>query len=169
MNSVDSSSENRTASASRCLSGTVRHAFRRHQPPGVKQVRRQFVITDLLQFDADPPPDSDIRGPEELSGRGMDEYFLMPWRCWDPDRDVSIVVVVVREHGEDPLVDEERGFSVREFLGGSGEGRTQSPYPLDVFLAGLPVFRRHQETQYSSPDNSRTSFLRAPYSSDAAL
>jgi hypothetical protein len=89
-------------------------------PPGVEDVTGEFIVVDAIEFDTDPPAPADVRRFEEFGGRATDESLLVAGCGRDPDGDVSIVMVVVGEHREDLVVNEEGGFAVGEFFGGCG-------------------------------------------------
>ena len=68
--------------------------------------------------------------------------MLLGSRCgWDPDGYMAVVVVVVVEHGEDLLVDEESRLAVGEFFGGGGEGCADSADSAEVFVMRIGFLR----------------------------
>jgi len=59
-------------------------------------------------------------------------------RNGDPNGDVAVPVVVIREHRIDPLAHEEGRLPVGQFFAGSGQAGTNPPQALQVVLAGAP-------------------------------
>jgi len=103
------------------------------EAPRVEDVAGEFVIVDLIEFDADPTADANVRWSEESVGRVTDEGLLGAWSDGKPDGDVSVVMMVVGEHGEDLVVYEEGWFTVGEFLGGGGESGADFANAAQVF------------------------------------
>jgi hypothetical protein len=106
--------------------------FGRDQAPGFEEVPGEFVVCYLVEFDAYPAAYAYVGWFEEFSGRGADERHLGSGNGWNPDGYVAVVMVIVGEHGEDFLADEEGGFAVRELLGGAGEGGADSADSVEV-------------------------------------
>ncbi len=71
---------------------------------------------------------------------------------------MAIVMVIVGEHGEDFLVDEEGGFAVGELLRGAGEGGADSADSAEVFvmLFELLFWDRHGRVLTAGEDVSVT-------------
>ncbi len=67
-------------------------------------MKGQIPRADVAQVDADPAFDTDIRRPEVAARVFCDQAGLRAVRHRDPDGDVAVVVVVVREHHETALV-----------------------------------------------------------------
>src|SRR5262245_4426352 len=82
------------------------------QFPGHGDVHLQLRISDPCQFDTYPPPCPHIGWPEKVIRRAFDQPFLEALWYWKPNRNMSIVMMVVREHHKDLLANEERGLTM---------------------------------------------------------
>src|SRR5215469_1294905 len=75
--------------------------FRRNHCPGLEHVRGKLIVTDAFEFDSDPAFHADIGRAIVDSGRFLNESFLETGGSGNPDRHVSIVMMIVGEHRED--------------------------------------------------------------------
>jgi len=71
---------------------------------------------------------------------GANEHFLHAGRRRNPDGDVSIVVMIVDEHGVDSLAREESGSAVREALGGFGQGPADTADAVEMIVTRLGCY-----------------------------
>ena len=78
-----------------------------------------LFIGDAVDLDPDPAFYSDIWRPKEFLRIGADQFLLRTGRGWKPHCDMSIVVMVVSEHGVYAFVDEEGRLAVGELLSGA--------------------------------------------------
>ena len=100
-----------------------------------------MVVADSVEFDAYPAAYTYVGRLEECLWRGSCEVLLGSRCGWNPDGYVAVVVVVVVEHGEDLLIDEEGWFAVRELFGGGGEGCADSPDSAKVLVMRIGFLR----------------------------
>src|SRR5258708_6831196 len=97
----------------------------------------EFFVADAVEFDSNPTTHTHIRRFEERLRGSLDQHSLDTWRRGDPHRSVPIVVVVVSEHGEHFLADEERWFSVGKLFRTLRHGGADSPHSPQVVVAGI--------------------------------
>jgi hypothetical protein len=67
----------------------------------------------------------------------LDQHPLETWRRGYPHGNVPVVVVIVVEHGEYSLADEEGWFSVRKLFCALRHGGADSPDSPQVLFAGI--------------------------------
>src|SRR5271166_3481327 len=108
--------------------------FRRNQAPSFEYAGRQFLVADAIEFDADPTAHADIRRFVVLFGGSVDQHFLEARRGGNPHRDVSVVMVVIREHDVDPLTRKECRLTVRKLLRGIGKSRANLPHAMKMLF-----------------------------------
>lgn len=112
--------------------------FRRDQAPGLADVKCKLFIVDVLEFEPYPSSSADIRRPVELLRRSFDQHLLNSGRSWYDDCDVPVFVMIVGEHREYLLANEEGWFTVRESLRCFGERQTDSPDALYLSCVHSP-------------------------------
>src|SRR5262249_40903597 len=66
---------------------------------------------------------------------GLEQGGLQAGCDWHHDRDVPVVVVVVREHGIDLLTGEKRRLAVRKLLCAIEEGRADAAHAVGLIVA----------------------------------
>lgn len=104
-------------------------------------MNRQFIVAYVFELNPHPASNTDIRRVEVGPRRSSDQYGLHARSGRDPHRNVSVVVVVIREHGVDSLPHKEGRLAMRHFLGSLRQRATDSPHASQVFLAaGLGAF-----------------------------
>ncbi len=64
------------------------------------QLDDAFPVDPPIQTNAHPAPRSDIGRHKKLQGVGLYQYFLSSWRCFAPEREATIPVVIVHVHRE---------------------------------------------------------------------
>src|SRR5882762_7066288 len=84
--------------------------LRRNHLPGFGNMHRQVFIVDRIQLNADPALDPHIRRLEICLWRRFDQHRLQTGRGGYPYRDMTVVVVVVNEHGKDLLATGKEGW-----------------------------------------------------------
>jgi hypothetical protein len=83
-----------------------------NHPPCLAQVRGKLGIINLIEMDPYPSTHSDIWWMIELFRSRFYKRSLKPERYWADDSDSSVIVMVVRKHREDLLMNKESRFSV---------------------------------------------------------
>src|SRR5215475_6890824 len=111
-----------------------------NQLPRLFQMQRELFVAYSIDLYADPSSHTYIWRPVELLRRFPDEHLLNPDCCRHGDRDVTIIVMIVREHREDFLADEPGGFTMRSFLPRLGQGQADSPHTFNLFFAVVGCF-----------------------------
>ena len=92
----------------------------------------QDFIADQSDLDADPAFDSDVRRLEIDLGSFGDHVCLVAGRHGNPDGDAAVIVMIVREHDEDLLANEEGGFTMRELFSSLRKSKGNAADALDV-------------------------------------
>jgi len=85
----------------------------RDKPPGFAYVKGQLLIVDPTKLNANPAAHADVGRPVELLGRTFDQHSLDSRRRRYNNGDMPIVVVIIRERGEDFFANKESGLAVR--------------------------------------------------------
>ncbi len=98
-------------------------------------MRSKFFIAGAVEFNTDPATHPHIGRTEERRRRTLDQHPLETWRRGYPHRNVPVVVVIVGEHGEYFLADEEGWFSVRKLFCALRHGGADAPDSPQVLLA----------------------------------
>src|ERR1700733_13381788 len=96
----------------------------------------EIVVVDLGQLDADPAFDAYVRRFEVNRWRFGDHGCLRAGWGGYPDGGVAVAVVVVGEHDEDALGDEEGGLAVGELFGGAGQDEAELADSVDLGFGG---------------------------------
>ena len=99
------------------------------------------LVANLIELDADPARGADVRRPVIRVRCLFDERLLQPRRRWEHYGHVPVTVMVVREPGEDALMDEERRLPVRQLLRRAWQRQTDSPHTPKLTRERL---RRHR-------------------------
>ena len=76
-------------------------------------MQSQLFVADAVEFNADPTAHADVGRPVELLGRTFDQHSLDSRRRRYNNGDMPIVVVIIRERGEDFFANKESGLAVR--------------------------------------------------------
>jgi hypothetical protein len=97
-------------------------------------VRAQFVVANLIEVNSYPAFSSHIGWSVVDRRAACNQSLLLAWPRRDYHRDVAIVVVIVREHGEDPFFDEKRRFTMRKFLRDSGQRQADGTDSFYLFV-----------------------------------
>src|SRR5262249_28333822 len=84
----------------------------RDHSPGLAQMRGEFIIRNMIQVNSDPSAHADVRRFEELLRLCFDQHGLNAERRRTPDGDAPVVVMIIGEHCEDFLADEESRFAM---------------------------------------------------------
>jgi len=110
------------------------------QTPGFANVPGQFVVADGGKLDSDPTAETYVRRFEICRGCAVNEQRLQSWRRGQPDGDMAVVVMIIREHGVDFFADEEGWFAVREFFGGFRETHADAADAAQVVFAVVDLY-----------------------------
>ena len=120
----------------RLLAAGPQQRSRGGQLPGLADQFGQGVVGDLWEFDANPAFYADV-WRLEVDLRGVGDHVCLR-TSWDgnPDGGVAVAVVIIGEHDEDSLGDEEGGLAVGELFGSAGEGEGEFADPVDLGFCG---------------------------------
>ena len=92
-----------------------------NQTPGLPKVRFELFVADAIDLDSYPPPNADVRRPVKLFRRLLNQRLLHSDCGWDGHRDVTIAMMIIREHSEDFFANKPGGLAVRNLLPGFGK------------------------------------------------
>src|SRR3712207_4341923 len=94
----------------------------------------QCIVANASQLDANPAARSDVRRLEIRRRLLLDQRRLKTLPYGQPHREMTIPVMVVREHREHTfvLLDEKRGRAVRHLFRSARQRGTESPHPVEL-------------------------------------
>lgn len=95
-------------------------------------MRAELVVTDPIQFHSDPSAHAYVRWAEVFLRPGAHQHLLNSGSCRNPDRYVSVFMMIVRKHSKHLLSHKECGLSVRKLLGGVGKSTANASDPLQL-------------------------------------
>src|SRR5262245_57582291 len=95
-------------------------------------MKGQLFIADARDFDAYPAANADVRRAIELLRRFLDQHFLNADCGRNSDGNVTVTVMVVREHGEDLLADKPGWLAMRNLLPGFRQGKAEAPHTFNL-------------------------------------
>jgi hypothetical protein len=124
-----------------------------NQFPSLNQMLRQFILIHVLKLNTDPAFYPDIGRIKIFLRRRLQQRCLISGLDRHVHCDMSIIVMIVREHRIDLLCHEERRLAMRNLLGASGQTATQAPNALDLSLANA---RDVEPRCFSFPINAAT-------------
>src|SRR5687768_7275273 len=110
-------------------------SFWRDEFPGGLDMKRQVLLADAGQFDADPTADAHVRWLEVRFGVSFNKCRLKTRRHRNPYGNMTIIVVIVSEHHEYLSSDKEGRLAVRGPLGGFRKDQTYAAYTFQLFMA----------------------------------
>ena len=76
-------------------------------------------------------------GLEVCCRRFLDQRFLKAVRGGYPHGNVSIVMMIIRKHCEDPVANKEGRFTMRKFLDDVRQRHADFPHALQMFLSPI--------------------------------
>ncbi len=82
-----------------------------------KDIGTQLIIVNLTKFDPDPTAHSYVRRLEKFLWRRGDQHILDTRLSGNPDADMPAAVVIIVEHREHFLLQEERRFAMGKLFG----------------------------------------------------
>ena len=118
-------------------------------------VSAKRVVINVLQFDSHPTAYANIWRSEISIGILLDQQRLHSRNGGNPDGYMSVVVMIVGEHGEDLLVDKEGRLAVRRFFTSTRQSETDTANTLKMLSVTLHlVITRPRDKEKSSKSRS---------------